>query len=181
MAAMRWVTIVTALLLLVAACKGTPEVDLGAPADAAVNTLDGRQLRLGWRRSVRAAAEVVGPREYCRFRAIFTRHSRNLDHDECLAAETACLEERGSLRDVLDPTIADAFGAACGARVGDLEACLNDALKVADKAAAKIDCGDDPVSIDRKLPVPETCDAIRDGCIIPVLVHLLRRDDGEEE
>ena len=93
----------------------------------------------------------------------------------------ACLDEGGGLQDVLDPTIADAFGMACGARVGDLEACLNDALKVVDAAASKIGCGDDPMSIDRKLPVPKTCDAIRDGCIIPVLVHLIRSEEGDDE
>jgi outer membrane murein-binding lipoprotein Lpp len=180
MPAMRCAAIIFGLLLL-AGCKGTPEVDLGAPADAAVNTLSSRQLALGWRRSVKAAAEVVGPKEYCRFHAIFTRYERNLDREGCVAAEAACVAGGGSLRDVLDPAIAEAFGAACGVRVGDLEVCLNDALKVADTAATKIDCGDDPVSIDRKLPVPKTCDVIRDGCIIPVLVYLLRRDAEEEE
>jgi len=181
MPGMRCLTTIIMLLLLTAGCRGTPEVDLGAPADAVVNELMPRQLQLAWRRSLRAAADVVGPKEYCRFHAVFTRYERNLTPEECVAAEAACLEDGSGLRAVLDPTIADAFGAACGARVGDLQVCLNDALKVVDKAASRVSCGDDPVSIDRKLPVPETCEAIRDGCIIPVLVHLIRGDGGEEE
>ena len=181
MSGMRSATTIIALLLLTAGCRGTPEVELGAPPEAAVNELSSRQLKLGWRRTVKAAAEVVGPAEYCRFHAIFSRHERNLSPDECVAHEATCIDEGGGLRDALDPAIAEAFGAACGARVADLEACLNDALKVVDAAAKKIDCDDDPMSIDRKLPVPETCDAIRDGCIIPVLVYLIRQDDEEDE
>ncbi len=181
MPGMYCVRTIIALLLLAVGCRGTPEVELGAPPEAAVNELSSRQLKLGWRRTVKAAAEVVGPEEYCRFHAVFTRYERNLSAEECVAHEATCLDEGGGLRDVLDPAIAGALGEACGARVADLEACLNDALKVTDAAAKKIDCGDDPVSIDRKLPVPETCDAIRDGCIIPVLVHLMRSDDEEED
>lgn len=180
----RVVTIL-GLLFLAAGCKDTPEVDLGAPADTAVNELTSRQIKLAWLRSVKAAAKVVGSKEYCRFHAVFTRYEKRLTYDECLVEEVRCMDGGGDLNDILDSGIADAFAAACGVRVGDLEACLNDALKVVDRAAERIDCGDDPVNIDRKLPVPQTCEAIRDGCIIPVLVHLLRssweEDEGEDE
>lgn len=181
MRSLRHHVIFLLLLLSFAGCRGAPEVELGAPAEAVVNELSPRQLELGWRRAVRAASEVVGPTEYCRFHAVFVRHERNLAHEECLAEEARCLRDGGALRDVLDPAVADAFGEACGARVGELEACLNDALKIVDRAASKIGCADDAMSIDRKLPVPKTCEAIRDGCVIPVLVHLIRNHQGEDE
>ena len=181
MSRMRCTTLILVLVLLGGGCKGSPEVDLGASPDAAVNELAPRQIRLAWIRAIKAAAEVVGPKEYCRFRAVFTHYEQRLSYEECMAYEARCIEEGGGLKDVLDPTIADAFAEACGARVADLETCLNDGLKVAEKAAKRIDCGDDPVSIDRKLPVPESCDAIRDSCIMPVLVHLIRNDEGEDE
>ena len=176
----RAVTI-QSLFLLAVGCNDSPEVDLGVPADTAVNELTPRQIKLAWLRSVKVAAKVVGSKEYCRFRAVFTRYEQRLTYDECLAQEVRCLDGGGGLGDVLDSGIADAFATACGARAGDLEACLNDALKVVDRAAERIDCGDDAMAIDRKLPIPQTCEAIRDGCIIPVLVHLIRNPGGEEE
>ncbi len=151
-------------------CDRAPQVDFSVDKVALVTELGTGDLSSVWTETFAAVRKVIGHEERCKLKAISARFSGDGDFKTCEAVRKRCLNgPEVRLRAADHRDIRDLAGEHCAAAVGEVEACLNDALKNLSSGIRSIGCASEPAVIDHKLQVPESCRAIESRCIMPVL------------
>ena len=169
---MTWQTMVPVLLALTCACNRAPQVDFKVDETAQVTALGEGDLSSVWTEAFSAFRKVIGHEEFCKLRAISSRYSGAGDFKSCEVVRKRCVEgPEVRLRAADYRFIKELVGEHCSVTAGEVENCVNDALKNLNAGIRSIGCASEPAVIDHKLQVPESCRAIEDRCIMPVLTE----------
>lgn len=175
---MAFRTTIAALVALAStwACNRAPQVDFTVDETAKVTALGAGDLSSIWIEAFSAFRKVVGHEEFCKLSAISSRYSGDGDFKTCEVVRKRCVEgPEMRLRAADYRHVKDLIGEHCAVAVGEVETCVNEALKNLNAGIRSIGCASEPAVIDHKLQVPESCRVIEDRCIMPVLIAYFQR------